>query len=57
MKLKDQHKIRKKVHAHQKKFKKEVKKNPQLQKRLKREKLIVPNSWPVKQDMLKKNSK
>lgn len=53
MKLKDQHKIRKKVHAHEKKMKKAIKKNPQLKKRMNRENLIVPNTWPMKQEMIK----
>jgi len=57
LKLKDQHKVRRKVAQHHKKLKKEYKKNPQLRKRLRKENLLVPNSWPIKQEYLKQLEK
>lgn len=51
--LKDKYKVQKKVKDHNKKLRREAKKNPNARKRLNKEP-GVPHLWPLKQEMLRK---
>lgn len=55
MTLKDKYRIKKRVAEHERKKRKEARKNPKYRSKLSKEPGI-PNLWPMQQDMLRKMS-